>query len=172
VQTFRLAAAGTAGRKSTQSTVVAMQGRAVDASMLISYMEAKARNDGTMEEFLYRRFRPEMKVAVDAWLKTDPFNDPAAPPSPFKMAEYQQPELAAAVKQDQSFDENYAHAQWANQTSDRYVLLTVLFASVLFFAGIGGTFNSALLRASAFAIASVLFVTTVGLLVSMPICRE
>jgi hypothetical protein len=28
------------------------------------------------EKFLFDRFRPEMKKAVDAWLKTDPFNKP------------------------------------------------------------------------------------------------
>jgi hypothetical protein len=172
VQTFRLAAATKAGRQSSEATVVAMQGRAADASMLISFLEAESRGDERMQTILRQRFRPEMKVAVEAWLKLDPFNNSAAPPSPFKMPEYQQPELAEAKRQNDLFDLEYAHAQHANQTSDTYVLLTVLFSSVLFFAGIGGTFNSQNLRVAALAISIALFAITVVAVGTMPICRE
>ena len=63
-------------------------------------------------------------------------------------------------------------AQKANETSDRYVLLTVLFASVLFFGGIGGTLQSSRLKSAAFAMTIVLFLVTIFVLGSMPICRE
>jgi hypothetical protein len=125
-----------------------------------------------MQTFLMQRFRPEMKVAVEAWLKTDPFNYLDAPPSPFKMAEYKQPELAEAKRQNEVLDQEYALAQHANQTSDTYVLLTVMFASVLFFAGIGGTFQSQRLRIAAFVISLVFFSVTLVALGTMPICRE
>src|SRR5213596_2648561 len=60
----------------------------------------------------------------------------------------------------------------ANQFSDQYVLLTVLFATVLFFGGISGTFRSRRLQLTAFAIAVLLFVVTVVSLGTMPICNE
>lgn len=172
VQTFRLAAATMAGRESTEATIVAMQGRSVDAAMLISYLEAESRGDEVMRGFLHQRFRPEMKVAVDAWLKTRPFSDPSAPLSPFKMAEYLQPELVEAKRQNAVYDQEYARAQHANQTSDSYVLLTVLFASVLFFSGIGGTFESSRLRISVWVVACGLFAITIYTMASMPICHE
>lgn len=60
----------------------------------------------------------------------------------------------------------------ANQTSDAYVLLTVLFASVLFFGGIAGTLDSRLLRISILADVLVLFEIIVVFPGTMPICQE
>src|SRR5271167_465463 len=78
VQTFRLDAALQAGRKSSAATVTALQLQSFDASMFISYMNAKNEGNERQEKFLFKRFRPEMKVAIEAWLKTDPLNDPKA----------------------------------------------------------------------------------------------
>ena len=49
---------------------------------------------------------------------------------------------------------------------------SALFATVLFFGGISGTFRSRRLQLTAFAIAVLLFVVTVVGLGSMPICNE
>jgi hypothetical protein len=125
-----------------------------------------------MASLLLARLRPESKKAFEAWLKTDPFNNPAAPSGPFKMAEYVQPELEEAKRQDERFAQEHAAAQKANETSDTYVLLTVLFASVLFFGGIAGTLASRRLRLMILAISLALFVVTLVFLATMPICRE
>jgi hypothetical protein len=172
VQTFRLAAANRAGRDSSAATLAALQVRAFDGSMFINYMEAKHEGNERHEKFLFDRFRPEMKKAIDAWLKTDPFNNSAAPLSPFKMAEYAQPELEQSKRQDEQFNQAYAAAQHANGTSDTYVLLTVLFASVLFFGGIAGTLDSRRLRVIILAIALAFFVVTLAYLATMPLSSE
>jgi len=172
VQTFRLAAANKAGRESTAANVEALQTRAFDASMFISYVQAKNEGNERQEKFLFKRFRPEMKKAVDAWLKTDPFNNPAAPLGPFKMAEYSQQELEEAKRQDELFTQEHAAAQQANQNSDTYVLLTVLFASVLFFGGIAGTLDMRRLRIMILTIGLALFLVTLVFLGTMPICHE
>lgn len=172
VQTFRLAAAQKAGRDSTTATITALQLQSFDASMFISFMNAKNEGNERQEQFLLKRFRPEMKKAIDAWLKTDPFNDPKAPQGPFKMGEYHQPELEEAKGHDARFAQEHAAAERANQNSDTYVLLTVLFASVLFFGGIAGTLDSHRLRVAILAIALAFFVITLVVLGTMPICRE
>jgi hypothetical protein len=171
VQTFRLAAANKANRLSSAANLTALQFQAFDASMGISWMQAKYEGNKRQETFLFDRFRPEMKKAVEAWLKTDPFSNPAAPLGPIKMAEYAQTELAEAKRQDERSAKEYEAAMLANQTSDAYVLLTVLFASVLFFGGIAGTLDSRRLRISILAIALALFVVTFGFLATMPICQ-
>lgn len=140
--------------------------------MFISYMNAKNERNEPQEQFLFKRFRPEMKAAIEAWLKTDPFNDPKAPPGPFKMEEYVQPEKEEAKRQDERFAQEQAAAVHANSNSDTYVLLTVLFATVLFFGGIAGTVDSRRLRITILAIALTLFVVTGIVLATMPICRE
>ena len=111
--------------------------------MFISYIEARSEGNKKLEDFLFSRFRPEAKTAIDAWLKTDPLNNPNAPPHPFRMAEYVQAEQQEARLQEERAGQLLAAANEAKQTSDTYVLLTVLFASVLFFGGISGTFESA-----------------------------
>jgi hypothetical protein len=172
VQTFRLAKANKAGRDSTQQTIAMMQFRSFDASMFITYIEARSRNDEKVEKFLYHRFRPEMRKAVDAWLKTDPENDPNAPKSPFKMQEYAQEEEQDAKRHDAKAAEMMSAAQEANETSDRYVLLTVLFATVLFLGGIGGTLDSDWLRRALNILALALFIVMVVVLATMPLCTE
>jgi len=172
VQTFRLAAANKANRASVEETLAALQYKSFDASMFINWMHAKHEGNERHEKFLFHRFRPEAKRAVEAWLKTDPFNDPAAPSGPFKMAEYAQPELDEAKRLDELSAQKHAAAQQANETSDAYVLLTVLFASVLFFGGIASTIDFRRLRIIILAIALVLFVGTLAYLGIMPVCKE
>jgi hypothetical protein len=61
--------------------------------------EARFERNSALETVLLQRFRPEMKPAVDAWLKLDPLNDRSAPPSPFRLAEYAQTETAEVARQ-------------------------------------------------------------------------
>ena len=88
------------------------------------------------------------------------------------MAEYVQPELLEAEHQQKEAEKMEATARQANQFSDRYLLLTVSFATVLFFGGVIGTFRSRRLQLTAFAIAVLLFVVIVVGLWTMPICNE
>src|SRR5262249_34269114 len=150
VQTFRLDEANSASRKAGELNIVALEYRSVDVALGLAYMEAVARGDKQQQEFLRGRFRPEAKRAMDAWLATDPANNPNAPRGPFSMAEYVQQEVLDARGQEALSDEHHAAAQQANGASDNYLLLTVMFASVLFFGGIGGTFQSRWLRIAAF----------------------
>ena len=53
-----------------------------------------------------------------------------------------------------------------------YVLLTVVFASVLFFGGIARAFESRPLRTVLAALAVLLFLGTLVVLATMPICHE
>lgn len=172
VQTFRLAAASKASRESSAATLMAMQARTFDGTMLISYLEARTRGDKELEKLLYNRFRPDTKAAVAAWLKSDPLKNPEAPLSPFKMAEYVQPELTEAERKNDLFEEKHAAAAMANRTSDHYVLLTVLFASVLFFGGICGTFDSYRLRVSTLGMSITLLSVTLIALATMPVCWD
>lgn len=172
VQTFRLAAAQKAGRDGAAAKMAALQLRAFDASVGIAWMQARFEGNERQEKFIFDRFRPEMKQAVQAWLKTDPFNNPTGPQGPLQMAEYVQPELEEAKHHDDRFGQEQAAAEHANANSDRYVLLTVLFASVLFFGGIAGTLDSHRVRVAVLAFAIVFFVVTLAVLTSMPLCKE
>jgi hypothetical protein len=172
VQTFRLAAANKASRDAATANLAAMQARSLDSTMIISFLEARTHGDKELENLLFERFRPETKTAIVAWLKTDPLHNPKAPLSPFVMDEYVQPELEEAKKGSELFEEKHSEAQLANHTSDTYVLQTVLFASVLFFGGICGTFDSYRLRVCTLGISMTLLSFTLIALATMPVCHE
>jgi hypothetical protein len=170
-QTFHLAAAEHEGRESTEQTLAANQSRSFDVQGLVTYLEAKSRGDEKLAGLFFTRFRPEARKALDAWFKTDPFNNPNASLRPFEMAEYVQPEKEAAKRAEDEAARLMTEARQASKNGDTYILLTVLFASVLFFGGIGGTFVSQRLSTIVFVIAVVLFGVTLFALGTMPICR-
>jgi hypothetical protein len=170
-QMARANAAVKASREGAVSSLAAVQWRAFDASMFIAYMQARLERSSALEAFLGQRFRPEMKPAVEAWLKLDPVNNPAAPPSPFRMAEYAQKETSEVARQEELAANAMAASREARGFSDDYVLLTVVFASVLFFGGIARAFDSRPLRIVLAAVAVLLFLGTLVALTTMPICH-
>jgi hypothetical protein len=91
---------------------------------------------GTLSGFLYERVRGEFKPALDAWAEAYILDPENAPTTPFQMDEY----VLEAARQAQTHLEDaqafFAEANENNETADRYVLTTVLFALVLFFAGV------------------------------------
>jgi MFS family permease len=120
-------------------------------------------------DFYAARLPPQTQVALQAWWKTKPLTSKDAPSTPFAMNEYNQPELDEANKQDKNAGEHSALGMKAGKNSDTYVLLTVMFASVLFFGGIGGTFSSRWLRRTMMYISLVLFLVTFMALCLMPV---
>ncbi len=171
-QAARANAALKASRAAAVNSLAAVQGRAFDASMFIAYMQARLEHRSALESFLGQRFRPEMKPVLEAWLKLDPLNNPTAPPSPFRMPDYAQPETAEVARLEGIAANAMAASRQARGFSDDYVLLTVVFASVLFFGGIARAFDSRPLRIALAALAVLLFLGTLVVLTTMPICHE
>ena len=79
-----------------------------------------------------------MKSAVQAWLETDPLNNPNAPPHPFAMSQYNRTFASEAQQFAEESRRNLEEAQQANKNSDNYILVTVIYSSVLFIGGILG----------------------------------
>ena len=125
--------------------------------------------EGTLSAFYFERMRPEFKTALDAWLETDPLNDPAAPPTPFAMEEYR---LEASIAAEDLVSQSEAHRQAAldaNQNGDNYVLTVVGFSLVIFFAGISSKLKQQRNRWIALVLAMLLFVLGIVALGFLPI---
>ncbi len=118
--------------------------------------------------FLHERFRDEFKVAVDAWIAAKPFVDPDAPATPFAMAEYRLANDDASVELERKADAATAKARDANQTGDNYVLMTILFASVLFFIGISSKMDTLRARLLLLGIGTSLLVVAAIVVLSFP----
>ncbi len=168
-QMARSNVAAQASREQAVNGLASIQARTFDASMFISDMQAKLEHREAFESYLFQRFRPEMRQALDAWLKLDPMNNPSAPLSPFSMAEYAQKDAATIERLETTAAAAVKSAREARQASDNYVLLTVLYASVLFFGGIARAFDSRLVRTVLTGLAVILFMATFVGLISMPV---
>ncbi|MGH9880603.1 MAG: hypothetical protein ACRD6N_04140, partial [Pyrinomonadaceae bacterium] len=113
------------------------------------------------------------RTAVEAWLALKPLENPNTPAHPLVMPEYTDRMLGPARAEVQKLraesDQQIALAEEANQRSDRYVLFTVMFASVLFFTGIAGKFDPGRTRIVLLSFAAVVLAVVVGLLVTTPV---
>ena len=152
-----------------QKVNLAGQLAVIDITMFDKFLEARIKGDTRVAEWLMSRFRPEAKVAVDAWLAAVPFRNPDAPKGPFEMKEYRSrlgEEHAALTRQA---EEKTSQARSASGHVDRYVFLTIVLASVLFFAGISTHFVVPLLRWGILLLAGGLFAVALVVLAMMPV---
>jgi hypothetical protein len=115
-----------------------------------------------------RRFRPEFRIAFDAWRATDPESNVRAPRGPTYMPQYRQPELARAVRLDREADDAHAAGVVAGKRSDDYVRTTVFLATVLFLVGISTQFPLRGVRYGLVAVGAVLLVFSVVQLAQLP----
>ncbi len=130
------AAANVARSHFLLNSITAQQQVALDVQIFINWVNAFAVEDELLADFYFERMRDEAKPAIEAWIATKPLENPDAPSNPFVMEEY-----SIAKNQEAAANEAEAialsqRALTANQTSDNYVLTTVILASGLFFAGI------------------------------------
>jgi hypothetical protein len=124
-----------------------------DASMFNAWLQAKAAGNARLEAAFVRRFSPEYRRAFQAWLKTDPFTDPAAPAGPGHMPQYRNPQLEQAERLNAQASATFDEGTEARETADRYVRVTVLFALVLFLVAVGQRFRVRGVRLGAMAVA-------------------
>lgn len=168
-QSFQLGESHRAGREASLNAALASQRRSLDAALFMEWIGAIATDNERLEAFYFERFRPGMRSAVDAWLATDPRNNPDAPPHPFILPEYSvaQDSLSAAAEEESA--ERWVLAREYDQRADRYVLLTVVFASVLFFAGISEKFEADHVRIGVLIMGTLLFTGAFGMMLSYPV---
>jgi hypothetical protein len=121
-----------AGRSNTLQTI--------DVATFLEFVRAVATHTTQEQDFIYKRFRPEMRRAVDAWIATKPLTNPAAPSSPFAMRQYELKTTQEAARLNGLASERFREASESNELGDQYVRLTVIFAAVSFLAGISTRF--------------------------------
>jgi hypothetical protein len=141
----------------------------IDVATFLQWVDAQAHNEAGLQQFYETRFRPEFKPAFDAWIATNPYQDSAAPLTPFRLPEYQQASKAAAAQFDAAALASANEVLEDVQRSGNYVLAVVLFAVALFFAGISTKLHSPRLRAVMVAAGWVVFLGTVVWLATFPV---
>lgn len=169
--TFELKQANTAHREFTTAELKERQSIVIDEIAFTGYLDAVSNHDQKLSDYYKNSFRPEMRDAFDAWIKTDPFNNTGTKTTPFDMPEYP---LSSDSEKVNSFlqlaDEKSQNADKMSATASNYVFFTTIYASVSFLVGIGRVFASKKMQVIFLVMGAAIFsVTTIVLFLTMPI---
>ncbi len=163
-----LAQAATARSEANRANFDAMDTKDFDATTFDAWFTAWVAGNAEATAIAERRFRPEFKVAFDAWLATDPATNPDAPPGPTYMPEYTEPGIEEAQSLDAKADALYASGAEGGAHADEYVRITIYLATVLFLVGISGHFRVKAARVGLIIVGSGILLYGVVLLLQAP----
>lgn len=150
--------------KAQQQSTTAGQQRIGDALLFNGWLNAHDTGKTRLAATYERRFRPEFRPAFEAWTA-----DPEGAPGPQYEPEYKPAAEARAAQLDAQADELYKDGTNAKANDDHYILSTVFFAAVLFFAGISLRLLWRPLRIAVLGMAAVLLFGGVGYVLTLPI---
>ena len=163
-----LAQAATLRNLATRADLGALSTRNFDSSTFNAWFIAFTLDDPLKQAAAARRFRPEFKVAFDAWIATDPFHNPHSAPGPTYMPQYKLADQAKADALDREAVAASAAGNHAGQVGDDYIRITVFLAAVLFLIGIGSTFKLHTVRYALIGVGSVLLILATVLILQQP----
>jgi hypothetical protein len=165
---LQLAEASSLRLQANRALAGAMETRNFDSSTFNAWFTAYTLDNPEKMAIAERRFRPEFRAAFDAWLATDPENNPDAPPGPTYMPNYQQTDQAKADALDRAAEAKFRTGERSGGVADNYVRITVILAAVLFLIGIGTTFMGRQIRYGIAGVSTVLLVVALALIAQQP----
>jgi hypothetical protein len=142
--------------------------RTQDAANFNAWFAAYLTGSKRGERVAERRFRPQYDVAFRAWLATKPFTNPNAPKGPQYMPQYKPTGAALAQHLDRTANAYYARGEHAGSTSDQYIRVTVILASILFIVGISSHFPLRSVRYGLVALGAGLLIFAAIEILSLP----
>jgi hypothetical protein len=169
VMSIRFSESAAARTESVQAANRADADRTIDVTLFSDFLAAYSAGDDELAGFIRERFRDEFAPAFEAWVALEPLENPDAPETPFAMDDYVLAEDQQAVELAALADQRGQEARQANQRGDNYVLTTVLFASVLFFAGISSKASTLRSQGLLFGVSAVLLVAGAVLIATFPV---
>jgi hypothetical protein len=168
-QAREYAQANTARSLANRSATAGSQDRTQDLLNFNRWLEVTTEGNQALADLYERRFRPEFLPAFRAWLAEDPLNNPAAEASPLRLPQYRVANLVKSDALEKQGNEHFAKGKDATENTDSYVLTTVFFATVLFFAGISTRFAWQKMRIAVLALSGAFLVYALVMVARLPI---
>jgi len=147
---------------------LAMQRTSIHVSLFVHWVSAINQGDRRTADFLFARFPEPLSTASGAWRATSPLTNPEAPASPFDMPEYVLAEKIEADHWENIARSELAAAEYSNEMATRYLLFTIIYASVLFFAGISGKFRWQAIDVAVLMLGALTLLTGVAVMLGSP----
>jgi hypothetical protein len=154
--------------KSAEEATLAGQARIDDLLYFNHWLDAYKSGGRELATIYRRRFRPEFVPAFRAWMAQKPFSNPDAIPGPLYMPQYRPAALERAAEHNEHAEELFREGIEAKEHDDDYILSTVFFAMVLFFAGVSMRLDWLRLRVVVFGLSFLLLVGGLGFVLSLP----
>lgn len=169
-QSTQFTSAGAARTESAKSQSNGASFVTIDAGLFTQYAAAFTEDNRRLQNAIEGFFREEFRPAFEEWIDLEPLTNPDAPPTPFQLDSYPeaQSELIKAGELEDDATAKFEAGREANQTSDNYVLATIFFAAVLFFAGIATKFTSPRVMALTLGIGTIVFLGGVARVLTQP----
>jgi hypothetical protein len=155
--------------KSQQAATRAGQLRIDDLLYFNGWLDARQSGNARLAAIYRGRFRPEFVPAFRAWVAQHPFTNRAAIPGPLYMPQYRSADLTRSAALDAAADRLYREGTAAKSSDDKYILSTVFFAAVLFFAGISLRVDWRPLRIAVLGMALALLVGGAAFVLTLPV---
>jgi hypothetical protein len=146
----------------------ANQRTAIQVDVWVQWLDADGYGETELAREISDRFPEPLATAHQEWLETDPNSLQEDSSTPFDMPSYVIEERILAQEADERADAKFAEALRNNQRGDNYTLLTVLFASVLFFTAMSGRLNARRSRWAMLLMGMGLAVVGIVFLISFP----
>jgi hypothetical protein len=155
--------------KSQQAASRAGQLRIDDLLYFNGWLDAREAGNAQLAAIYRARFRPQFVPAFRAWIAQRPFTNPRAIPGPLYMPQYRPADLALSAKLDAAADELYEDGTAAKSYDDKYILSTVFFAAVLFFAGISLRLDWRPLRMAVLGMGLTMLIGGIAFVLTLPV---
>jgi hypothetical protein len=152
-----------------QQFTAAGQRRIDDQLYFNGWLDAHAAGNQRLARIYRARFRPEFRPAFVAWIAQHPFTNRNAIPGPLYMPQYKLIETARAQALDKQATELYLEGTQAKTHDDDYILSTVFFAAVLFFAGISLRLDWRPLRVVVLSLAALMLAVGAVSVLTLPV---
>ncbi len=156
------------GFAATRLSQSAERQRSVDVLIFGTWIEATLTGNVLLATEVEERFRPEFVPAFEAWIADSPPGD-LPDGSPFDRPEY---DLESTQQVEDTLSNSVAatqRADVASQIGDNFVLTTVLYASVLFLAGVSTNLARPRATAATVITAGVMFGIATAVMFTLPI---
>jgi hypothetical protein len=145
------------------------QQRIYDTTTFGFWLQAASTGHRQSAALFERRFRPEYRVAFDAWIKTDPLHNPRAPAGPIFMPQYHNAAGERANAYDKQASADFEAGTKARETGDHYLRNTVLLASVLFLTALSQKFKVTRVRLGLIAVSGCLLAVALFYVITYPV---
>jgi hypothetical protein len=157
-------------REATANSMAALEHRTFDAVAVMAFWQAARNRSDTDRDAIFIHMRPQLQRALEASLAEGFLDDPQVP-GPFQRPEYLLDEAARATALRTDAGNQSDAARDAGRNSGAFILITLMFAPVLFFGGIRGTLSSPRIRMTLGATSLLLYIATLALMLTLPVAK-